>query len=1229
MPTELPRPGVEIIQEFKATSPAIVRPTLVPFVCGAAKEIVEVTTADGLLNTAARQGSYGQLPRVISQTSFPSPRRNIAEVNVEEATVKVFLQFGGGLKELDRDPGESFLVSQNSATRPGVLTKSFVPAVGLALHGLVMVLAVDVTARLNMTANATVTFSGVTPATPLSAERICTQINAAVGRVVATVFNDGANVRVQIASLKWGAAASVTVRAGGSANTVLGFGANEYRVEGSGFRAQDQVNNTTLSPWIEWSKGSYQVDGVTSAIPGSAVNAEFGFVDSAGTFSLSYVLSGTTFTGASSLDVKVGDEFYADGVLPSSAIIMKVEAARFKIGTVNTVLSVFDSAGKVLSAVYDSANVNTLFSSVPFSPRYAWFMARGLSVNAIATAAALTGTTEGKAAAIGLVTAVGAATYALSAAGLTLLIDVTVDGTAQETQTFTFTGGPFANLAAVVTAINGSALTNVLAGSDGAGTKLTLSTIKTGAGQSITVKSTSTALAALGFTAATNYTGTGSDVEVVDIAASLIATGAPPILADVVGTTLSVEISINSGALYTTYTHTFAGGAPADLAAIVTAVNSTATFAAVITSSASADKLKLTSVASGSAVRMRILNDAANTAIAPLLLPAFGTEDSGEENLSGQTLKFKINDRPRTYSVLFSSDSLVDAVDSINSTVGWPIATIGGASNNQLVLSSSLRGYASKVEVTEDSTSAKANAALGFSGGNLSASGAGRPNPDFSVNISGDIVLGAEVLRSAITGAPVDPGTSDIYVQYTGLRKDVSPLAVAPGLLRISDVATLSTVLSPIRSDNPLALGMFFQLINAPGMEVTGLGVDETSASEPYGTPLAFTRCAGLIESEEIYSIAILTHSETVAQIFKSHVEAMSGPEQKGERILFFCPAAPTRAVDDIISSGLSGNTTATPNQFVLDVDATAGLASRSLTPAALTVANQVLLELVVTTPSGSVVRNYSVSSVNGSLAVLRVAFAAGENTDGFFSVAPLSEVLVNADWKLAVRGNKLLIPGSTLPDKNKIAETVASKASAYKQRRLYYVFPDRVKATLGGTEEVIPGFYTCAAIAGMVAKFAPQQGFTNLPMTGFTGVVGSNDTYSIKQLNVMAGGGAYILMQEAPGTPLTSRHQLSTSLTSIETRELSITKVVDFVAKFLRTGLRNFIGTFNITQPFLDTLSTVIQGMISFLVDNGVIIGGDLNNLIQSKDAPDTVLVDITLDVPFPCNYVRLTLVI
>jgi hypothetical protein len=169
--------------------------------------------------------------------------------------------------------------------------------------------------------------------------------------------------------------------------------------------------------------------------------------------------------------------------------------------------------------------------------------------------------------------------------------------------------------------------------------------------------------------------------------------------------------------------------------------------------------------------------------------------------------------------------------------------------------------------------------------------------------------------------------------------------------------------------------------------------------------------------------------------------------------------------------------------------------------------------------------------------------------------------------------------------------------------------FPDQVAATINGLETLLPGFYAAAALAGMVGQNPPQQSLTRFPMTGLTQVKGSNDKFNSRQLNVMAGGGAWVMIQEAQGAP--------------------ITKVVDYTAKFLRRSLLNYIGRFNITQGFLDTLSQVIDGLGGFLVEQGTLVGFSLTQIIQDTDAPDTVLVDTLLDVPFPCNFIRLTLVI
>jgi hypothetical protein len=1242
MAAELPRPGVEVIQQFEATSPSVIVPVLVPFVTGPAKEIVELTTSEGAVNTDAKQGTYEQLPQVVAQSAFPSPRGNIAEVNVEEDSIRAAMLFGGRLSQLDRDPGSAFHVAWNNARRAAFRTPEITGA-GLALDGLTLVLAIDQTVRLNTTEDVVITFATVGGGS-LTAQQIADQINDAVGQEVATLIPVSSNNRVQIASPTWGAGSSVTIRAGASANTLLVAltDAVEYRVEAAGFYGQDQADNTTLSAFIAWSRGNRLDDGViTSFVTAPGNDGSLGQIslDSSGAEVFAEAQApAVTFTGGGSLDLKVGDYFFTDGVRPNStAEISRVESARFKLGTINTQLSTFDDDGDVLTAVYDDSKVNTLLAGVPFSPRYAWFRARKLlGENTAATAAVATGSKQGTPATVATILGAGAGGGPFALAGLTLVVGVTDDGVEQDDFTFTFTGGPFADMPAVATAIAGN-IPGVVAANEAG--QLRLSTTSTGADQALVLRATSTAGAILGFTSLPT-SDAGTDVEFRDIAAVLTGGAQTFPFTAVNGETLVIDVSSDGGATWPvsrTFTaQTGSLGPHANIAALLGMLNTAArwdggTLPTQFAISNNGNALIITSTATGATAALRV--NAASTGIGVTTNADYqltsGQTDVGEENLQGLTFKFRLNDRPDIYTVVFTADSLDEAVAEINEVVGFPVASIGGGSDSQLVLTSPLEGAASKIEIIDDGTNTRAFAAFGYTSGQT-VSGSGRPNPDFRVDSSGNAVIGAEILRNAVTGQPFGNSRADLYIQYTGLRLDVSPRAEDRALLSISDTTTLGQVLSPLNLSNPLGLAMFFQIINAPGIACKGMGVGETSAGEPDGTLRAYTEVADFIQSEEIYAICPLTTEQTVFDMFREHVEFMSGPTQKGERILVQSPLDPERAVDVIVASGLSADTTATPNQLIIDVNPNQGLVDNGINPALpIPQSDEVFVELVVVTGATQEIRRYSVASVNGVLVTFRTTFTGGFNAEGFYSTTTLNETLVNADWSMKIRGAELLIPGSPLPDKDKIAETVAARNNAIKNRRVVSVFPDTVVATIEGTDQLIPSYYAGSAITGMIASNAPQQGFTNLPMTGFTGVKGSNDKFSTRQLNIMAGGGTYILVQEIQGGPVTSRHQLTTDLTSIETRELSITKVVDFVAKFMRTGLRNFIGTFNITQPFLDMLSTVIQGMLSFLEEGGVILGGDLNNLIQDKNAPDTVTVDITLDVPFPCNYIRLTLTI
>jgi hypothetical protein len=502
--------------------------------------------------------------------------------------------------------------------------------------------------------------------------------------------------------------------------------------------------------------------------------------------------------------------------------------------------------------------------------------------------------------------------------------------------------------------------------------------------------------------------------------------------------------------------------------------------------------------------------------------------------------------------------------------------------------------------------------------------GISRPYPNLVVDSgTGACRIVPEVVRDP-RGNPSYPSRATLYLAYKAVRLDVSPRATNPGLLRFGDTTALASQLSPITVDNPLALGLYFALLNSPGVQVTALGVDSATPAAPYGTVEAYTRAATFLEGYEVYALAPLTHDTTVFQVFSTHVSVMSAPANKGERIVLINPEVPTHKLDTLVSSGANGNTTPTPDTFDTGVSNLGAL----LVAQGLTSSGPYATSAGIYLDIGDG-KKYNIVNVVGSVVMLKTSgFLPGENDDGYYATSAFPTPLISDPFAVRIRGAALvLLDGS--PDLEGTALTVQQMAQGYASRRVWSTFPDKAAATLQGIEQIVEGFYMNAAVAGMIGQQPPQQSFTNFPMTGFTRVIGSNDRFGERQLNVMAAGGNYVIVQDSTGTPLISRMALTTDMTSIETRTDSITKVVDFTAKFLRQGLKNFIGRFNITQGFLDSLGHVIQGLLGFLADSGVLIGSQLNNIVQDTTAPDTVLIDVTLDVPFPCNYIRLTLTI
>lgn len=1235
MATELPRPGVEVVQEFASTSPTIVTPTLVPCNVAPFFEVIEALTSDGNLNDDAKLADlYQQLEMTVLQSSFPSPRGNIDEVNVLEETIRSFFEFGGELIELS--DSQAFLTSYLDTSVPAVSTQPFVrgedaalpdptsgvePVGGYDIDGRTLIVSVDGHNSLSDSAfqsganmptsnNVTITFAAAVPGGNLTLDEVVAQINALFPGM-ASKFTGGNGDVLQLTSQRYGAKASVIIRSQGTANQGtdrLGFDVTYDTIAvGSGFYGDDDSDGDQTTPRLKIYAGSQQV--LQNVYPGTVqTTVTAPFIDS---------------------NIEEGDSIIADGVL---------------IGDVAQVES---------DTLTMEVEQNIISNDNPFAPRRVWVRANNLAYPPPDSSARAeqTGTVQCAAASQAYVVSQNPSMQSAVGPAESFEVNVVEDGVALPSETVS-SGAGWADLAACVAGINatpdihfeayyanefGEEVTPAYYAANTATTYLGLRTLadNVGSGSGLTVTA-STVATELGFTALP-LGDVGENIRFRK-GVPAIFTSLAPVASFAGGETFGWTVT-RGGTPLTAESFTATAQGTLDLAVAefnnesrhVEAYKSDAAGAEDSTGTYLSIRTRGENVGPSGTCEINLTVDGAGIFSAAPPEVASG----GDGDLNGKSFKWSLDNSPKEYEAIFITDedddgvSLQQVIDKINALTPG-IAMASPQSPPFLYLRSHKYGEASEVEVLDGDANGTASPPtfLGFDDDTRTV-GSGRPSPDMAVDITGSLVLQSQLLRDPLTGVPYSPGFAPAIVAYKGLRLDVSPEADSPALLTFDDVSTLEEAADPISTDNPGALMTFLSLINAPSVTVAAIGVPEVSADAPDGTPLGYAKCAEFLENEEVYALATASQISTVHQTFLTHVNSMSEPEQKGERIYFFNPPIPDRALPDLMGSGTDANSTATENQLLIDVNIAPALIAAGIDPNnPINPSGSIDHELYI--DLGSDDQYYLIEEVTaGTQLKLRTVFVDGENTDGFYSSTTLPTGIISDDWTVYIRGDLLLIAGTTRPDANRIAQTIQTAASGYGFRRGFYVHPDQVAINVTGLEQLVEGYYATSCIVGMVGELPPQQGFTNYPITGLTRVVGSSDMFTQRQLNVMAAGGVYILLQDAQGAPVKCRHQLSTDLSSIETRELSITKVVDYVAKFMRAGLRNFIGRSNITQPFLDQLSTVVSGQLNFLVSGGVLIGADINNIVQDADAPDTVLIDVTLDVPFPCNYIRLTLVI
>lgn len=216
------------------------------------------------------------------------------------------------------------------------------------------------------------------------------------------------------------------------------------------------------------------------------------------------------------------------------------------------------------------------------------------------------------------------------------------------------------------------------------------------------------------------------------------------------------------------------------------------------------------------------------------------------------------------------------------------------------------------------------------------------------------------------------------------------------------------------------------------------------------------------------------------------------------------------------------------------------------------------------------------------------------------------------------------------ITNKYELAAWYRDISKGFANRRMSHIFAPAVGVSEDGvTITPVPGYYFSCAYAGATQSARPQDGFTNRPFAGFVKVFFTNDYFTESQLNIIAEGGTTIVIQSRTMAPLSVRHQLTTDMTSIKTREYSVTKNLDHMAKTARITFRPYIGRFLINDDTLSMLYSVGGALVERWKKAGQLISGSVDQFVVDPTQEDRVEACFNMKLPIPLNFIKLTFVI
>jgi hypothetical protein len=421
-------------------------------------------------------------------------------------------------------------------------------------------------------------------------------------------------------------------------------------------------------------------------------------------------------------------------------------------------------------------------------------------------------------------------------------------------------------------------------------------------------------------------------------------------------------------------------------------------------------------------------------------------------------------------------------------------------------------------------------------------------------------------------------------------------------VIDINGVAALASIISgPLHPDNPLKYGSLKALQNSGGNSVKVTAVCDPSDLNEWADVLS------LLEGRiGIYNLVPLSKNPAVWSLFEAHVDSESSPENARWRAMWVSPAA-------VVNKVVVDSTKSKDSEVVMAV----------VEDDPLTSGTQYTYVRVPNRNSNFVTNKVKAGDI------VRFQFT----TDGFGNESYsefVIDAVVNEDTVRLVDG---LDAGVSVAEKMEVWRVLSKAEQAdelatsggFGSRRVRFVWPDTIEAD----GLVVQSYYLCAALAALSSGVVPHQGLTHLEINGFTSVNRTSNLFSAGQLNTMAGGGVWIVMQDPNTGAIYTRHALTTGdYSNIAEREEAVVRNLDAISYFMHDILAPYIGVANVSDSTITLLRAEINGALKFLMSTSFsqrlgsqLVTGSIIDIRRHEIFADRIVIALNLVLPTPLN--------